>query len=192
MFGAIVGGRLVQTNLQQIDETHFVFPLDQPFQINHLTVFLTGAIPFPAGFGAGVHFQWPGKDYVPLGVLTNAKPSAIYRVRPLLPPGFDPSLPSPPATLGIEIAPLSQLEQLMGQAGADSGKGKEVAAKVDVGQVAEKVVRNLFNYLHSFGGDGVKLTPDTPIPLSVFEKWYTNFRRKIENDGGAAFLDRED
>jgi hypothetical protein len=25
------------------DETHFVFPLEQPYDINHLTVFLTGA-----------------------------------------------------------------------------------------------------------------------------------------------------
>ena len=33
---------------------------------------------------------------------------------------------------------------------------------------------------------------DTPIPLSVFEKWYANFLRKIENDRGAAFLDRTD
>ncbi len=49
----------------------------------------------------------------------------------------------------------------------------------------------LFNYLHSFGGD-VKLTPDTPIPLSVFQRWYDNFNRKISNDSGAAFLDRED
>jgi hypothetical protein len=42
-----------QTNLQQMyvqtssnaddsDETHFVFTLEQPYDINHLTVFLTG------------------------------------------------------------------------------------------------------------------------------------------------------
>lgn len=34
--------------------------------------------------------------------------------------------------------------------------------------------------------------PETPIPLSVFQRWYENFTRKIENDRGAAFLDRED
>lgn len=34
--------------------------------------------------------------------------------------------------------------------------------------------------------------PDTQIPLSVFQQWYTNFTRKIENDKGASFLDRED
>ncbi|RSH94275.1 hypothetical protein EHS25_004078 [Saitozyma podzolica] len=192
MFGAIVAGRLVQTNLQQIDETHFVFPLEQPYEINHLTVFLLGTIPFPEGYGASVHFAWPGKDYIPLGVLTNSKPSSIYRLRPHLPSDLPPNaLASPPATLGIEIAPLPQLEALAAQLSAGGeGKGKEIAGKVDVGKVAEKVVKNLFNYLHSFGES--KLTPDTPIPLSVFQRWYDNFLRKIENDRGASFLDRED
>jgi len=199
MFGAIVAGRLVQTNLQQIDETHFVFPLEQPYEINHLTVFLLGTVPFPEGYGASVHFAWPGGEYIALGVLTNSKPSAIYRLRPHLPPNA-PAQTSSPANLGIEISPVAQLEGLVATLGAggvgtvgivDKGKGRELAEKVDVGRVAEKVVKNLFNYLHSFGGE-VKLTPDTPIPLSVFQQWYTNFTRKIENDRGASFLDRED
>ncbi|WWC87615.1 uncharacterized protein L201_002505 [Kwoniella dendrophila CBS 6074] len=195
MFGAIVAGRLIQTNLQQIDETHFIFPLEQPYEINHLTVFLLGTVPFPEGYGASVHFAWPGKEYIPLGVLTNAKPSAIYRLRPHLPPNAPLNQPSPPAQLGIEIAPLAQLEsiaaQLAGQGDNAPGKGGELVKKVEVGKVAEKIVKNLFNYLHSFGGE-IKLTPETPVPLSVFQQWYTNFTRKIENDRGAAFLDRED
>lgn len=65
------------------DETHFVFTLEQPYDINHLTAFLTGGtyfhniplngkklttVPFPEGYGASVHFAWPNKDYIPLGV----------------------------------------------------------------------------------------------------------------------------
>jgi hypothetical protein len=77
--------------------------------------------------------------------LTNAKPSAIYRLRPHLPP--DAPLPQssagPAATLGIEIAPLAQLEGLAASLGGGEGKGKEVAGKVDVGKVAEKVVKNV-------------------------------------------------
>ncbi|ORY27620.1 hypothetical protein BCR39DRAFT_565640 [Naematelia encephala] len=194
MFGAIVAGRLVQTNLQQIDETHFVFPLEQPYEINHLTVFLLGTVPFPDGYGASVHFAWPGQEYIPLGVLTNTKPSAIFRLRPHLPSSNPQSLPTGTATLGIEIAPAAQIEALLAElGGGEDGKvrGKEVVARVEVGKVAEKVVKNLFNYLHSFGGE-VKLTPETPIPLSIFQQWYTNFVRKIENDKGASFLDRDD
>lgn len=150
------------------------------------------SVPFPEGYGASVHFAWPNDSYIPLGVyvlknltwhtadasLTNNKPSAIYRLRPHLPQNI-PQGPTAPANLGIEIAPLSQLEALQAQiSGGGDGKGKEVAAKVEVGKVAEKIVRNvgawaqcdrmhdpliawadsqLFNYLHSFGGE-VKLT----------------------------------
>ena len=89
------------------------------------------------------------------GRLTNAKPSAIYRLRPHLPP--DAPLPlngsTPPANLGIEIAPQAQLESLLTTLEqGDKGKGKEVAERVDVGKVAEKVVKNVrhsqcFSYL---------------------------------------------
>jgi hypothetical protein len=77
--------------------------------------------------------------------LTNSKPSSIYRLRPHLPSDLPPNaLASPPATLGIEIAPLPQLEALAAQLSAGGeGKGKEIAGKVDVGKVAEKVVKNV-------------------------------------------------
>ena len=78
--------------------------------------------------------------------LTNQKPSAIYRLRPHLPPDapLPTSTPTQAANLGIEIAPLPQLEQLLSTiGGASEGKGKEVAGKVDVGKVAEKVVKNV-------------------------------------------------
>ena len=84
-----------------------------------------------------------GKAY---NSLTNQKPSAIYRLRPHLPPDapLPASTPTPAANLGIEIAPLPQLEQLLSTiGGASEGKGKEVAGKVDVGKVAEKVVKNV-------------------------------------------------
>lgn len=42
------------------------------------------------------------------------------------------------------------------------------------------------------GDETLTSRPETPIPLSVFQTWYTNFTRKIENDKGASFLDRVD
>lgn len=84
--------------------------------------------------------------------MTNVKPSAIYRLRPHLP--SDAPLPvnevTPPANLGIEIAPQAQLEGLLATLETgDKGKGKEVAVKVDVGKVAEKVVKNVRPFLAS-------------------------------------------
>ncbi len=77
--------------------------------------------------------------------MTNAKPSAIYRLRPLLPPDAQSHIASPPANLGIGIAPLPQLEVLANELGGGEGKGKgkEVVLRVDVGKVAEKVVKNV-------------------------------------------------
>lgn len=86
--------------------------------------------------------------------LTNTKPSAIFRVRSHLPSNAPIGQPSPPAQLGIEIAPLPHLEAIaagLSQSASASGagapdgdgKGKELVKSVDVGKVAEKVVRNV-------------------------------------------------
>ena len=102
--------------------------------------------------------------------LTNNKPSAIYRLRPHLPSNI-PQGQSAPATLGIEIAPISQLEELHARitggadgAGTSGTSGKEVVQKVEVGKVAEKVVKNVSFLLreihparycsHGIGQDG--------------------------------------
>lgn len=42
MFGCIVAGRQIQTNLQQVSEGKYVFILPEPAKINHLVVFVTG------------------------------------------------------------------------------------------------------------------------------------------------------
>ena len=42
MFGCVVAGRPLQTNLQQIDETHAIFELPAAGSINHVSVFLLG------------------------------------------------------------------------------------------------------------------------------------------------------
>jgi hypothetical protein len=89
MFGCCVAGRLLQTNLQQVDETHAYFELQNASAINHICVFLLGTgkfisftiynpltqtsisystVPFPDGYGAAVHFFWPGKGFQLLGM----------------------------------------------------------------------------------------------------------------------------
>ncbi|KAH8090327.1 hypothetical protein HD553DRAFT_302146 [Filobasidium floriforme] len=214
MFGCICAGRLVQTNLQQVNDTSFVFSIERANEINHLTVFLLGTVPFPDGYGASVHFQFPGRDFVTLGTLTNDRPSSIYRVRPFQPQpqAQDPSLMT--ATLGIQIVPLDQVQAIAASlktpgtidaAGSGSASGTGAtntagalvragtgAGSTDVGRIAEKIVKNLFNYLHSFEGAPQTLTPQTPIPLGVFQKWYEGFLNKIKHDGGSGFLSRED
>ncbi|GHJ85524.1 hypothetical protein NliqN6_1926 [Naganishia liquefaciens] len=207
MFGCIVAGRLVQTNLQQVDQagTSFVFEIERAHEVNHLTVFLLGTVPFPDGYGASVHFQFPGKDFLPLGTLTNARPSSIYRLRPLQGSAAPPN--DAPGRLGIQIQPVAALEQVTASlssrtaeaqqtasAGAEAGtlvrRGGDMTG-ADVSRLAEKIVKNLFNYLHSFeGGPSTSLTPETPIPLGVFQRWYERFLSKVRN-GGVGWLEED-
>ncbi|KAG0042368.1 hypothetical protein BGZ83_000549, partial [Gryganskiella cystojenkinii] len=71
----------VQTNLQQVDVNKFTFQLEDAEAINHIVVFLLGTIPFQAGFAATVHLLWPNKDWQLLGMLSNEKSSAIFRLK---------------------------------------------------------------------------------------------------------------
>jgi hypothetical protein len=62
MFGCIVAGRLIQTNIQQVDVNKYIFELPDAATINHIVVFLLGTIPFDPGYAATVHFLWPGGE----------------------------------------------------------------------------------------------------------------------------------
>ncbi|CAG0901869.1 unnamed protein product, partial [Cyprideis torosa] len=55
VFGVLVSGRLVQTDFQRVDETHFMMNIHDADSINHVVVFLTGAEPLPEGFGGSGH-----------------------------------------------------------------------------------------------------------------------------------------
>ncbi|KAI9597135.1 hypothetical protein BDF19DRAFT_435972 [Syncephalis fuscata] len=154
MFGCLAAGRLVT-------------------RVNHLVVFLTGAIPFEEGYGASVHLLWPGADWQLLGMLCNEKPSAIFRLRDLT------NLQTPAATseavtamIGLSVEPLSIIQQqlenslpptmpslssqqfssMSGQ--ANSSVGALVPASATAGQVPlERVTaigRRLLNFLHNY------------------------------------------
>ncbi|KAH9915189.1 DUF775-domain-containing protein [Epithele typhae] len=214
MFGCLVAGRLLQTNLAQIDETHATFEIHNATAVNHLCVFLLGTVQFPEGYGATVHFFWPGKGFQLLGMLSNEKPSAIFRVRgtyaaqstdahavftgatssalTLVTPG------SPPPTdvvahVGISIEPLSQIQQevvaLPGQGQAVlTAEGRATQAAV----MADRVVKNLFNYLSSFvDGNPAAMGADVMIPMGMIGRWYENFMAKLRTSG-AGFLERQE
>ncbi|KFM59603.1 hypothetical protein X975_24179, partial [Stegodyphus mimosarum] len=119
MFAVIVSGRLVQTDFQSIDATKFVTHILDADNINHIVVFLTGSQPFPDGVGGSVYFSWPDPNAAPswqlLGFITNAKPSAIFRISKLKPEQnlttpFGEQPISHVAQIGISIEPLAQLE----------------------------------------------------------------------------------
>lgn len=74
----------VQTDFQQLTETQFITTILDADNINHIVVFLTGAVGFPEGTAGQVFFSWPDPNAPPnwqlLGYISNAKPSAIFKI----------------------------------------------------------------------------------------------------------------
>jgi len=214
MFGCVVAGRLLQTNLQQVDETNALFELPAASSINHISVFLLGTIPFPEGYGAMVHFHWPGKGFQLLGMLSNEKPSAIFRLRGTFTPNstasqnaFSSVMQAAPtaadvtAILGFSVEPLAQIQAQMMSMPAQklsananlNTTGALSKPGPDATLLAEKIVKNLFNYVSGFvpGGGSGMVTADSVVPMSVIAKWYEKFLSKVKA-GGVGFLDREE
>ncbi|KAJ2691262.1 hypothetical protein IWW39_000161 [Coemansia spiralis] len=196
MFGCIVAGRLVQTNLQQVDVNKYVFELPDAHNINHIVVFLLGTVPFEPGYAATVHLLWPNKSWQMLGALSNDKPSAIFRLKATITPEEAASMPGVNAELGISIEPIEaveqQLQQMRQQPGA-SNNAMVVAQKQQSPsaqgalQFAERTLQSLFDYAMSFAtrpdasmgafGSGAAVQV---LPVKAFEDWYNNFLRKIQ------------
>jgi len=209
MFGCVVAGRLLQTNLQQVDETHALFELPAASSINHISVFLLGTIPFPEGYGATVHFHWPGKGFQLLGMLSNEKPSAIFRLRGTFTSNSTPSqnafssiVQAAPtasdvtAILGFSVEPLPQIQAQMASMPPSNppGTGGAILKQgSDATLLAERIVKNLFNYVSGFvpGGGSGMVTPDSVVPMGVIAKWYEKFLFKVKA-GGVGFLEREE
>ncbi|OBZ66461.1 Protein OPI10 [Grifola frondosa] len=156
MFGCCVAGRLLQTNLQQVDESHAIFELPNANTINHICVFLLGTVPFPEGYGATVHFYWPGKGFQLLGMLSNDKPSAIFRLRGTFTAQstdthavFSGAATSDiTAILGLSIEPLPRIMLEVATLPSALARGGNPAA--DATLMAERIVKHLFNYISGF------------------------------------------
>ncbi|KAI0923026.1 hypothetical protein AcW1_002485 [Taiwanofungus camphoratus] len=204
MFGCVVAGRLLQTNLQQVDETHALFELPSASTINHICVFLLGTVPFPDGFGATVHFHWPGKGFQLLGMLSNEKPSAIFRLRGNFSTQssnntlFTNGMPAPgaspadvPAILGIAIEPLPSI---LAQVSVLPSAVAKATPPPDATLLAERIVKHLFNYVSGFvggGGGGAMITPESQVPMAIIAKWYETFMSKVRNTG-VGFLENQE
>jgi protein Hikeshi len=81
---------IVQTDLTPVSQTQFTLTIPASPPFNHLVIFLLPGVQLPAGSAAGVYIQLPSGPSSPvapefklLGALTNAKQSAIYKVRGL-------------------------------------------------------------------------------------------------------------
>lgn len=67
-----------------MSETQFLITITEADTINHAVVFLTGLVPLPPGTVGMVYWSWPDPAAPPnwqlLGHISNAKPSAIFKI----------------------------------------------------------------------------------------------------------------
>ncbi|KAG8745620.1 hypothetical protein FRC10_007511 [Ceratobasidium sp. 414] len=167
---------------------------------------MLGTVPFPLGFAATVHFHWPGKGFQLLGMLSNEKPSAVFRLRGTYTAAQHQShstissataaVNTAPdnvtAVLGIAVEPIPAVEAQIASS-ADSRVVKAGATGgglSDPAVLAERVVKHLFTYLSSFVSDPGSLSPETVVPLNIIRRWYENFLTKIRSSG-VGFLENQ-
>jgi len=190
MFGCLAAGRMVQTNLQQIDATKYVFVLPDAKNINHIVVFLTGAQLFPTDYGATVHFGWPGPDgtigWQYLGYLSNDKPSAVFKVT-----AYKAAIALEESTMvdgtisahiGISIEPLATVEATAAAASAANAQSLVkrtplTVVTVDPVTVARRVAEHFYNYMTSFLNG-----PGNEALLQLMKQWLESVQQKLRMD----------
>lgn len=191
MFACLVAGRLVQTDIQQADETHFVCQIPNSETVNHVVIFMTGALPFPEGTGGAVHFGFAspsGVNWHYIGFISNEKPSAIFKISGLKQDsnavmnsfmgGMAP-VSGNVSQIGISVEPLSQIMQQTPVSQAQASKTDSVT------QYTTKLLENFYNFASSFAIKQSEMTPQPNvsfIPSTVLEQWYQNFSRKLQQD----------
>ncbi|XP_033628933.1 protein Hikeshi-like [Asterias rubens] len=162
----------VQTDMQQIDDTHVLFNIFNAATINHIVVFLTGTGAFPEGMGGAIYFSWPSPEgemvWMFLGFITNEKPSAIFE---------ESGKPTGTILLSqsktIEIFPKAKQEIIL------------TSTLTSFSEFSMKMLENFYNYASSFGINQSQMTPQPNIswiPMTVLDKWFQNFKKKMAQD----------
>ncbi|CAH8526880.1 unnamed protein product [Schistosoma turkestanicum] len=193
MFAALVAGRPVQTNFNLVSESQFLLDVPPLNDVNHIVVFLTGQTAFPPNMGGGVYLgiQQNGvPNWYFLGILTNEKPSAIYKVGKLTknaqlqngihPFGVNASFQCSngivPAQIGISVDLLTNLPQQTEET------VQSTISEDSMTQFTRFAAESLFNYVTSFARDDNSSTSDPLVPISAIKKWFDTMLQKLSLD----------
>ena len=163
MFGVVIPGFQVQLQFEEINGLHVV-DLPNPRAVNNVAFFLTTVLPSQE-VGAALYFSTPpfdGKEFI--GAIANTRPSDIFHTGWALNPTVN-TLES--IKLIVEVLPLSELETAI-----------KLKDETHLTQgFAQKVAKNLINYLESFSNE---VNDDyVVVPLTALNKWYERFTTKL-------------
>ena len=167
--------------------------------INHIVVFMTGAIPLQDGLAAAVYFSFPEPSAPPmwifLGYICNQKPSAIFKITKLRQMTANcieqqnagmsfaltqPQVMSHVAQIGISIEPQNTVLQLSTDpsVSADSNNLNRFE------EFGNRIAEGLFNYCSSFSNNAMFYATNSPnaqlVPVSTITDWYQRFVRNFK------------
>lgn len=218
LFGLLLPSRPVLVNPAVISPNQYAFTLPSMPSFSHIVVFLLPGTTLPDGTLAGVYVLLPGTPaFKFLGAIGTEKQSAIFRVSGGGSVGsvgdvvrVDDMMDADETsttnngtaidgdvTVGISIEPAStialQLESLKATESSSSTALMPVKGHLQTGPVstkvlAQRIIKNAFNFLASFAGT-TGAGGQEVIPLKSFQDWWSKFERRIENDPG--WLERE-
>ncbi|EPE34953.1 hypothetical protein GLAREA_10648 [Glarea lozoyensis ATCC 20868] len=206
-FGLIPTGHapiLTPTNAPTPTSLVYTIPVVQSRPFSHIVVFLVPGVELPPDTAASVYISLPSPGpseptFKFLGGIGPGKESAIFKISGLsngnssheVDMDAPESSPAGDITIGISIEPASQVSAQMASLSASNSQALVVAAKPqqkpDTLVLAQRIIKNAFNFLASFSGNvagGIEV-----VPLKAFEEWWRKFEGKVRNDPG--FLERD-
>lgn len=143
--------------------------VDFLFEISFFFLFFKSAL--PDGFGAAVFYSWPPHDdWQYLGVLTNEKPSAIFKLLRRGFPGMfneQGELVSVPCVLGFSLESTADIADIVQANEVEHSLATSVQSSVEF---AEKLLISFHNFASSFAKE-IPQTTEKIIPLSVLANW---------------------
>lgn len=141
---------------------------------------------FQEGYGASLYYntakqQSTGTPWQFLGILTNQKPSAIFRVKQSQTGNeMEEESSGDYGEVGISIEPLAVLESLQNE------KALTLAAPTSpdsAKSVVQRLAENALNFLGSFAKPAQAFGSIEPVvPLRSLQDWYNNMMRKVQAD----------
>lgn len=182
---------------------------------NHIVVFILPGITLPPNSAAAVYIQ-NGTSFKFLGAVGEGKESAVFKIKSGslvggggntgVNEGVEVDMDTPEdgtsgygsgnreITIGISIEAAESVAQQLASLQSSSSSSSTAlvvapkpAAKPDTLLLAQRIIKNAFNFLASFSGNtngGVEV-----VPLKAFEEWWRKFEGRVRNDPG--FLERD-
>jgi len=161
-----------------------------------VVVFLTGTQPFPEGTGGSVYIRLPFSsdsndfgNWLYLGFICNAKPSAIFKVAQLNKSSMRSEAlftntvfsqsggDAGTAQIGIMVEPLSAIEAKV------PPEGSTPSYRTTIEEFPRKMLQSFLNHVQSFAvrmprPDNAFSTADY-VPITAVQEWYNTFQRRL-------------